>query len=99
MQSVGCFCCLNMGMQKFFNCQDEQGTRQKTTQKKFKKNFSAEADQQRYIMSLVYKVYYDSLPQIRNEARLRGIKKGMVNVDNYADGVASIYLTAIVEKH
>ena len=50
-------------------------------------------------MSLVYKVYYDSLPQIRNEARLRGIKKGMVNVDNYADGVASIYLTAIVEKH
>ena len=50
-------------------------------------------------MSLVYKVYYDSLPQIRNEARLRGIKKGMVNVDNYADGVASIHLASIVEKH
>ena len=50
-------------------------------------------------MSLVYKVYYDSLPQIRNEARLRGMKKGMVNVDNYADGVASTYLTAIVKKH
>ena len=25
MQSFGCFCCLNMEMWKFFNCQDEQG--------------------------------------------------------------------------
>ena len=41
----------------------------------------------------------DSLPHIRNEAILRGIKEGMVNVGNYADGVASIDLTAVVEKH
>ena len=49
-------------------------------------------------MLLVCKVYC-SLPHIRNEARLRGIKKGMVNVDNYADGSAYIHLTAIVDKH
>ena len=48
-------------------------------------------------MSLVCKVYCDSLTHIRNKARLRGIRKGMVNVDNYADG--AIHLTAIVEKH
>ena len=53
----------------------------------------------RYTISLVCKACCDSLPCIRNEARLRGIKKGMVNVDNYADGVASIHLTVIVEKH
>ena len=35
---------------------------------------------------------------MRNEATLKGIKKGMINLDNYADGVASIHLTAIVEK-
>ena len=34
-------------------------------------------------MSLVCKVCCDSLPHIRNEARLTGIIKGMVNVDNY----------------
>ena len=44
MQSFGCFRCLNMEMQKFFNYQDEQGARQKTTQKKTLKNFSAETD-------------------------------------------------------
>ena len=49
-------------------------------------------------MLLVCKVFWDSLPLIGNEARLRGIKKGMVNVDNYADGVASVHLTVIVEK-
>ena len=27
------------------------------------------------------------------------IKKGLVNVDHYADGVASTHLTAIMEKH
>ena len=36
-------------------------------------------------MPLVCKVCCDSLAHIRNEARLRGIRKGMVNVDNYAD--------------
>ena len=50
-------------------------------------------------MSLVRKVCCDSLPHIRNKDRLRRIKNGMVNVDNYADGVASIHLAAIVEKH
>ena len=50
-------------------------------------------------MSLVCKGCCHSLFHIRNEARLRGIKKGMVNVDNYADGVASIHVTTIVEKH
>ena len=44
-----------------------------------------------YIMSLVCKVCCDSLPHIRNEAGFRGIKKGMVNVDKYANGVASIH--------
>ena len=34
IQSVGCFCCFNMEMQKLFNCQDEQGAREKTTHKK-----------------------------------------------------------------
>ena len=41
----------------------------------------------------------DNLVYIRNEARLSGIEKGMVNVDNYGDGVASIHLAAIVGKH
>ena len=50
-------------------------------------------------MSLVCKVCCDNLPHIRNEDRLRRIKNGMVNVDNYADGVVSIHLAAILEKH
>ena len=50
-------------------------------------------------MPLVCKVCCDSLAHIRNEARLRGIRKGMVNVDNYADGAASIRLAANVEIH
>ena len=50
-------------------------------------------------LSLVCKVCCDSIPHIRNEDRLRRIKNGMVNVDNYADGVASIHLAAIMEKH
>ena len=33
-----------------------------------------------------------------NDCRLRGINKGSVNVDNYTDDVASIYL-ANVQKH
>ena len=41
----------------------------------------------------------DSLPHVRNEARLRGIKKGILNVDNYADGVTSIDPTAVVKKY
>ena len=41
---------------------------------------------------------HDSLPHIRNEAKLRGIKKGKVNLDNYTDGVASIRHTAIAEN-
>ena len=45
-----------------------------------------------YIISLVRKVCCDSLPHIRNEAGFRGIKKGMVNVDNYENGVAFIHL-------
>ena len=55
--------------------------------------------------SRLARVYYvismqshDSLPHIRNEAKLREIKKGKVNLDNYADGVASIHHTAIVEN-
>ena len=50
-------------------------------------------------MSLVCKVCCDSLADIKNEGRLTGIKKEMVNVGNYAVGVASIHLAAIVEKH
>ena len=54
MQSFGCFCCLNMEMQKFFNCQDEQEARQKTTQKNLNKSYSAETDQQNvyYVISM-----------------------------------------------
>ena len=36
MQYFGCFCYLNMKMSKFCNCQDEQGARQKATQKNLK---------------------------------------------------------------
>ena len=50
-------------------------------------------------MSLVCIVCCDNLVYTRNEARLSGIEKGMVNVDNYGDGVASITLAAIAEKH
>ena len=50
-------------------------------------------------MSLVCEICCDSSAHIRNEARLRGVKKGLLNVDNYADGVTSIHLTANVETH
>ena len=47
-----------------------------------------------YIISLlVCKVCCDSLPHIRNEAGFRGIIKGMVNADNYGNGVSSFHLT------
>ena len=49
-------------------------------------------------MSLVCKVCCDSSAHTRNEARLRGTKKGLVNVDNHADGVTSIYRTATLEN-
>ena len=41
----------------------------------FKEDFSAETDKQQYILSLVCTVCCDSLAHIRNEARLRGIKR------------------------
>ena len=41
----------------------------------FKEDFSAETDKQQYIMSLVYTFCCDSLAHIRNEARLRGIRR------------------------
>ena len=50
-------------------------------------------------MSLVCKACCDSSPHIRNEDRLTGVKKGLLNVDNYADGVKSIHLAASVEQH
>ena len=50
-------------------------------------------------MSLVCEICCDSSAHIRNEARLRGVKKGLLNVDNYADGVTSIHLAANVETH
>ena len=49
-------------------------------------------------MSLVCKVCCNNLAYIKNEARLRGIKKGSVNVDKYAGDVVCIQL-ANVEKH
>ena len=76
-------------MYKFCNCQDEQGARQKTTRKNL--NFLCRNKGKTYIVSLVCKICCDSLPHIRNEAGFRGIKKGIVNVDNYANGVASIH--------
>ena len=50
-------------------------------------------------MSLVRKACCDSSFHIRNEDRLRGVEKGLLNVENYADGVTSIHLAASVEKH
>ena len=50
-------------------------------------------------MSLECEVCSGSSAHIRNEARLRGIKMGLVNVGNYADGVTSTHLAANVEKH
>ena len=49
-------------------------------------------------MSLACEVCCTSA-HVRNEARLRGIKIGLVNVDNYADGLRSIHLVANVKKH
>ena len=40
-----------------------------------KEDFSAETDKQQYILSLVCTACCDSLAHIRNEARLRGIKR------------------------
>ena len=44
-------------------------------------------------ISLVCKVCCNSLPNTKNEAGFRGIKTGMVNVDNYANRAASVHLT------
>ena len=52
-----------------------------------KEDFSADIDQQWYIVSLVWEVILGS-----------EIYKESVNGDNYADGVASIHLTT-VRKH
>ena len=41
----------------------------------FKEDFSAETDKQQYILSLVCTFCCDSLAHIRNEARLKGIKR------------------------
>ena len=41
----------------------------------FKEDFSVETDKQQYILSLVCTVFCDSLAHIRNETRLRGIKR------------------------
>ena len=35
------------------------------------------------------------MANIRNDIRLRGIKKGSVNADNFADVVASVYLANV----
>ena len=58
----------------------------------FEEDFSAETDEQGYIMSLGGKVCW---LHIRNEVRLRRLNNGSVNVDNYADNVASIHLTVV----
>ena len=50
-------------------------------------------------MSLVCEVCCDSSAHTRNEARLRGMKKGLFNVDNYGDGVISIHLAVNLEKY
>ena len=65
-----------------------------------KEDFSPETDGQGYIfiISLVWKVCCNSLGNTRNEASIKGIKKGSVYRDNYEDGVAYIHL-ANMEKH
>ena len=50
-------------------------------------------------MSLVCEVCCDSSAHTENEARLRGMKKGLFNVDNYGDGVTSIHLAVNLEKY
>ena len=85
---------------KFFNCsKDKAGTRHRAKQKKktkiFKSCHSKNTSLQKqlnkgiYTMSLVCKVCCNSLTPT-NEARLREIKKGSVNVNKYADGVVFI---------
>ena len=34
----------------------------------------------------------------RNDGRLRGINKGLINLDNFADGIASIHLANVERK-
>ena len=60
-----------------------------------------------YIYMYIYNIYiyksihcnsFKSLAYIRSAARLRGIKMGWVNADNYANGIALTHLS-IVEKH
>ena len=50
-------------------------------------------------MPLVREVCCGSSTHIRNEARLRGIKMGLVNVSNYSNGVTSIHPAANVENY
>ena len=50
-------------------------------------------------MSLECEVCSGSSAHIRNETRLRGVKMGLVNVGNYADGLTFIQLVANVEKY
>ena len=57
--------------------------------------FSGETDKQGCIASLVCKACRDNLAHIRNEAKLRVIKKGSVYMDNCGDGVASIGLANV----
>ena len=65
----------------------------------FKENSFAKTDQQGYIILLVCKNYCGSSACIRNKAKLREIKKGLVDMGNYADGGTSVYLAANFEKH
>ena len=60
-----------------------------------------------YIYMYIYNIYiyksihcnsFKSLAYIRSAARLRWIKMGSVNTNNYANGIALTHLS-IVEKH
>ena len=53
---------------------------------------------QNKLANVYYVISIQISAHIRNEARLRGINKRLVNVENYADGVTSIHLAANVEK-
>ena len=53
----------------------------------FTETFSAATDELRYVMPFVWKFCCDGLAHIKDEAILKGIKKGSVNVDNYIYGI------------
>ena len=69
---------------RLFNCQDKRRARHKKSKK--------------LLHLKLLKNVHSFILHKRNKGRLRETKKGSVNGDNYADGLASVHLSS-VEKH